>query len=175
MHYKHLWGALGLALFFMVPFGLRFQSNALEPYPSILFPSGAGWLVLENNHFPIQYEMVFGLDAETQEYKELETVPFMEPIPKQYFYQVVGKRFGLDARLKKTEYYRWSEPIVKMPFSEVSESEVLVAKAWVRERLRAQGCVDDHIKIARVEARVQRPKEGLRDIKLSNEEIIDLR
>lgn len=164
-----------MALFFMVPFGLRFQSNALEPYPSILFPSGAGWLVLEDNHFSVQYEALFGMDTETREYKELETVAFMQPIPKQYFSNVVGKRFGIDPQLKKTEYFRWSDNIVKMPFLEVSESEVLLAKAWVRERLKEQGCLDDHIKVARLEARVQRPNKGLRDIKLSDEEIIDLR
>jgi hypothetical protein len=129
---------VALAACWVIPYGLRQVDPFWEPYPALLFPSGAtlakvGGASVQSGRFELS-----SVSSDGQEH-EIAAREFLSPLPKQFWAGVMNAGFGLypHPRAETLRLGSWSVRVDgERPPSADRRAQ---AERWLRERLIAVG------------------------------------
>lgn len=140
-----------LAVALGVPFALKFFCRALEPYPAVIFPSGAKLLHRDAGALRFSETRLYGPRPDGR-WKRLNVETFLAPLPEQYFKPIVDNRFGLDRDLSiVAEFKRDILPAFEYRNAEALTPENIAAtRRWLRRRLRDAGLETDGLRVVKV-------------------------
>ena len=93
--YPHLRAFLLLSGALCLPFALKLSAPALELYPAILLPAGAGTASTDQDVLEITRRELYGIEAKTGQAVRLDPIRFLDPIPVHYFSTLFGDSFGM--------------------------------------------------------------------------------
>ena len=111
-----------------MPEVLRLASGALEPYPAVLLPAGAGKLRLPEGRLKTKHVLVEAVRGGT--WHEVDRADLLAPLPVHYFGEVVRGSFGFhDGK------WRGLTP----PPPPATPAQLQATKLWLRERLAKLG------------------------------------
>lgn len=132
-----------------VPYGVKLLSPHLEPYPAIIFPSGAGKVRQSQGKFEFRVNNIYCIDSSTKEWKRQDTSSFLFPIPPHYFSSIIKNEFGLNPDLKHTVKFRKNilPSFTYTNLSALDKESIDHTKEWIRERLLRHGCKDTYLLI----------------------------
>lgn len=125
-----------ILLCLLVPEILRLISGALEPYPAVLLPAGAGKLRLPGGRLKMKHVLI---EAEREGvWREVDRAALLDPLPVHYFGEVVRGEFGFHDRK-----WRGTTP----PPPAASPEQLQQTKDWLRARLRQLGFSDRRLRV----------------------------
>ena len=129
---------LSIALFF--PFILRTLSSTLEPYPSILLPSGAGKINLKKEVIKVNNLSIYGYDFQGK-LQKVDAVKFLAPIPSQYLYSIARNEFGLSTKTTEEIWIGGFGKSIKLDrkLKPINPENQKLAKLWLSDRLSQLG------------------------------------
>lgn len=175
MRYKHIAGASALALVLGAPFALKTVAPALEPYPAIIYPAGAGVVDTRENLLRSSRVELVGFDPASGQEQIVEIQPFLSPIPVQYFRDLTSREFGLQENLSLEIDFRIlplkTRTVVRRPITPEARDE---AREWLRGRLDKAG-LDPHRLLIRTSSLVIDARSGAElERKVTNEKNLGL-
>lgn len=165
-----------LAIVLLIPYGLKLLSSSLEPYPAILFPSGAAQVRGNQDSFEFETINLYCFDLNSEAWKPQDTSSFLSPIPNHFFGAVVKNEFGLNPDLEYTVKSRKSL-IPRFSYQNakaLSAVNINQAKAWLRDRLAAHGCSDSSLLIRKKLMLADLNDRSVSEIKIISEKRYEL-
>lgn len=165
-----------LVIALIVPYGLKLLSSSLEPYPAILFPSGAAKVRGDQDSFEFETINLYCFDLMSESWKPKDTSSFLSPIPNHFFGAIVKNEFGLNPDLEYTVKSR-KNFLPRFTYKNVhalSAVNIDEAKAWLRNRLLEQGCRDDSLLIQRKLMLADLNDKSVSEIKVTSEKLYEL-
>lgn len=163
-----------LLLVLFVPLFLRLQTVKLEPYPAVLLPSGPKLLELNSGFLNINNTQLYGLDKEGN-WKKIDHVKLLHPIPLQYLSPILSTKFGLENPLGTN-----SSPLIRFlntslfnsKRKEINNNGKKELAQWINRKLHDQGLSPDSIKIIKGMAVISTYNNQVISKQGYNEEII---
>lgn len=162
-------GTIILVIMLFVPLCLTILGA--EPYPAIILPYGGGVYRQQDHKIQISYKAVYGVDGHGQ-WKEIEPVSFMKPIPYHYFPYLAGISFGFDTLAKNhrdVRIYKFlglKKKDRKRDYAEMT--------SWLRNRLTANQMRDSTMKVVTYTETISTDTRKLLAKEIVNERIINL-
>ena len=138
-----------LVIFLFLPFCLRFVGK--EPYPAILFPSGASKIKKKEDQISFKVVKYYALDKNGK-WVEIDRKAFMFPIPAHYLDYLVVRNLGLKKNGKHNHEL----------------------KQWIGGKLNDQKFKRDALKIVTYNRTMYVPTGSLIATTINNERIITL-
>jgi hypothetical protein len=163
---------LGIAIALFVPFVARSLSGALEPYPAVLLPAGAGWIESRAKELRFDQLKLWGrCRGERASWSELDSERVMAPIPVYYLGAIEERGFGLGAPARQRINVKLIGD-VDVPRPEPSLEDVAATKRWLGTRLQELGCSPKELRVTRQVKVVEVPSGRVSPGPLSQPEVI---
>ena len=129
--YRYIFITCILSVILLIPFYLRQKDPRLEIYPSVILPSGAGLVQVNNNEINIKTLEIWIFKKDWQ---KINFEEFLGEIPSWYIYSLVEYEFGLKSKSELFTVNRipYQFKFGNILFSDNNRSEV---RSWLRKRL----------------------------------------
>lgn len=123
-----------IIVFLCVPFLLK-KIKKVEPYPAVIYPSGAATVKVGLDSIDVAYTIILA-KREGDKWQEVDAKRLINPIPIQNLPKLISNGFGIKDRSKKND---------------VKENARMTreAKLWLKKRLSIQGYNASEIKISK--------------------------
>ena len=158
MKYPNLLYTALLLGFLLVPFAIREFAPALEPYPAVLLPSGAGRIKTTQGQIDLGRTGLYGKVAGSNAWTRLSPAEFLNPIPPQDFLPIAQRYFGLSP-IGPLALTIKGGLVLRIGTHQVTEDDIKNAKQWLRAKLKGCGCNDEVLRITQ-EIVTQRLSDG---------------
>lgn len=164
---------LGIAALLFVPFVTRSLSGALEPYPAVLLPAGAGWIESRAKELRFDQLKLWGHCAGPgdEQWRELDSERVIAPIPVYYLGAIEERGFGLGAPASQRVNVKLLGD-VNVPRPQPSPEDVAATKRWLGARLQSLGCSPKELRVTRQVKVVEVPSGRVSSGPLSQPEVI---
>ncbi|WP_147238693.1 hypothetical protein [Mucilaginibacter hurinus] len=139
-------------LILFIPLLLRFQD--LEPYPAVLFPSGANVLKVSNGTTDLGYTEVLGL-RKSGKWEVIDARAFLSPASYQNLSPLAKANFGIEGF--DTVYkgkFKTIKKILRFKKVPPGAGDIREAKLWLNGKLAQQGFMPNQVKIHTVTKRI---------------------
>jgi hypothetical protein len=174
MKYPNILYTALLSTLLVVPYALYALAPALQPYPALLIPGGAGRINTAGDQMELERTSIYGRVAGFDAWTRLSPPKFLSPIPAEFFPMLVERNFGLSPVRPIAIRSRVGAVITIQPHK-VGEDELKKAKQWLRARLQASGCDANVIRITQ-EVVTFRRSDGVEiAVRSENDKVFELR
>ncbi len=169
--YPNLSLTLLLAFILLPPFTLKTLNHNLEPYPAIIFPSGARKIDVGAREISFNRTSLWGKHEKDNTWTRVDVETFLAPIPVHFLPAIARNSLGLKSAEGR---------IIKLPkeikilSKKVTSSEVQNAKHWWRQKLVRSGYASDELMITSEKVKFDIKTGKIIRIKRSHEEIFRL-
>jgi len=107
----------------------------IEPYPSVIMPSGSGSIDISQNDYTFYNYRAYGIKADGSEHK-IDLLELIRPAHKQYLYTIFEKEFGLSEDAEKEIKLRGTDWVIARYMRAGASSENRqIFKEQVRKQL----------------------------------------
>lgn len=134
--FRYTFWTIVLLMFLFIPFIIRSSFIKIEPFPSIVMPSGSHVVRTDSEQLVFKKLVLYGIDAETGAEKPIPVEVLLGAIPPQYLTSLYKNGFSID-----------SSQIQKAPKAIASNARTTpeaidLCKAYFRQQLSSHGYQD---------------------------------
>jgi|GEM_PF-1597047 len=122
-----------LLILLLFPFCLKLLLT--EPYPAVIFPSGAGTVDLSDQSYNFTEYRVYGISDQGPQ-QRIDILKLITPAHPQYLYQIFGNAFGLSADPTKELKLRGTDwTLLSYRQRGATDTQRAECKSWLNARL----------------------------------------
>lgn len=160
-----------LGMLLAIPFLLRLKGT--EPYPALLLPEGASNFVYTNKETGLSYTLMYGRTA-SGEWKAIEPISFISPIPVQYLPPVIAKLTLPDTINAISTRDKVLQRLHLADRYKITPNDRNELYKWFQHHLTKQHFDSAFVKLVTYTETISSDKTNKRSKKIDNEQIINI-